>query len=282
MATEYAPARGIISLYNRIIPAGTTLSPSIASLISVTSEASLYPGVNLLNPLRSKRWRSTGVASDQFLSFDLGSGFKPVVFALIDCNIAATQTVVLQSSNSADFSTNLRNYTYTTYGQSGQKILRFFVGNSDGGYNDEHQYWRVKIAANSQKAGYSYFEVGGVWLGPILELDIDAGFVIDVADDSDEERAYNGAKYVDVIRQSRSVDLTFPHLSIDTLYGIKEFLDDYGSWYHLLIDIFGTNANTKKRQHGAFYGTISNNGVAYSQELQIYGTMEFSFDEAVG
>ena len=38
---------------------------SLRSFLS-RPEASLYPGVNLLNPLRSKRWRSTGVASDQF------------------------------------------------------------------------------------------------------------------------------------------------------------------------------------------------------------------------
>lgn len=282
MATEYAPTRGIISLYNRVVPAGTVLSPSIASLISVTSEASLYPGVNLLNGLRSKRWRSTTVGSDQFLSFDLGTPHKPVVFALIDSNIDGAKTIVLQSSNSPDFSTNLRNYTYTTYAQSEQKVLRFFVGTSDGGYSDAHQYWRVKIAANSQKSGYSYFEVGNVWLGPILEVDIDVGFSIDVSDDSDEERAYNGARYLDVIRSTKSVSLTLPLIPVDTMYGIKEFFDSYGSWYHLLIDVFGTNANDKKRQHGAFYGNVSNNGVSYSQELQVYGNVEFEFDEAVG
>ncbi len=276
MATEATASRGFLSLRNLI------MEPA-ASLISVTSEAPLYPGTNLLNPLRSKRWRSTTVGSTQYLAFDLGTPVKLTLIGLIDVNLADVTALQFQSSSASDFSANLKTYTYFTYAQNwdGNRIVRFLIGEPDSGASAAHQYWRVVFPANTQKSGYSYFELGTVWMGTYTEVDIDVGVGISIDDDSDIEVAYNGAKYPDIIRSMRTIDLTLPLLDTTTLFGLKGEFDRAGAVKYIFADIFANTGNATQKPHSSYYGTVSS-GAAISQETPTYGNLEFSLEEAVG
>ncbi len=276
MATESVPAGPIIAFDNMTMA-------SAASIIGVTSEATLYPKSNLTSPLRSKRWRSVGAVA-QNIDFDLGSDVAPTVFALIDSNLPLLSTIVLKTAADSAFTTSVLTWTFTAgvYQQSSSHVLRWYLGSDDSStVNSGSRYWRVQLP--DATASNTYHELGLVWLGNYSLLRADFGSSNKLSDNARIAQAYSGARYTDTARIMHEIDVSAGLLGSDEWANMMLRAEVNGTTIPALVDMhaYETSDGTIKRT-GTYYGTLDPRaGFGMQYKFSKRSDVRLSFTESV-
>tara|TARA_Y100001963_G_scaffold92258_1_gene127016 strand:+ start:113 stop:958 length:846 start_codon:yes stop_codon:yes gene_type:complete len=255
-----------------------------ATSIALTPQVTLsnYPYSNLLNPLRSKRVRTSntdaGGSSYTYhdFSFDLGSAKSPDCFALVDASISASQTVYLQGYDDSALTTGLVEWQVTSYAQSSlHNVLRYYLGSPDTGtLGGGKQYWRVRFAIGATSAS-GYAEVGQVMLGTHTALTISPPDE-SVLDGSRVQETDGGAAYVDIMPRSTELSIEAELLTRADYYTLTRALADHGR-RQALIDIHAHSSDSTLRPYSARYGLISGRNILRGR-LDSVTQNSFSFD----
>lgn len=287
MATEAKPSTATISLENYTVARAASVANAPAGLDRD------HRATNLLSPLRGDTWRiPSGPAS---VDIDLGSARAPGVaggirvFGLVNYNTFPGGFTVTLSSLTGIGGSVVSTWSFTTYQPASvNRVLRWFIGNHDGGAaGAASRYWRVTIpfsfAMGAERPGVLDFflQVGLVWLGDWIEIGYDKGARIRLVDPSIETKARSGAAYHDKLWPYHEIDLKVPLVQAAVLYPmLKEKLDVAGGTTRVLLDMHSASSTDHERAHGAFYGRIDPKGGA-EQTLSFsqYGDLKLSFAE---
>jgi len=261
-------------------PSGATMGNinhiATATSVTATTEATLYPASNLLDPHRTKRWRSTTKASNQDIVFDLGQTREPIMLALVDCNIASGQTVTLTMATDSSISTSTESISLTTYAQAepGRVLVWYFSG-----WNAAKQYVRVRLPANGTDD--DYYEVGAIYLGTHNTFALSKGVKLQTVDPSVRSESYGGNVYLDAQTAYHTVDFDVELLSFSEAYAYKT-LFDLGVTAHTVLDLHAFNRETFfTTPASVFYGFLANSG-GFSMTITspTENTISVSFEEA--
>lgn len=242
------------------------------SIGAASTEQVYSPASYLLNPLRTFRWRMTGIGGtvdiDLGASYAFGAAGGIRVFGLVDCNVFPGFTVKLHSITGIGGSI-VSSFSYTSYTRARvNQTLRFFVGNDDtGAAAASSRYVRVEIpvtfaiGADDPDQVDLFHQVGKVWLGDWTEIGYDLGTKIRRKDESGKSESRAGDAYFDKFQPFHTVDLTVPLLEAATLYPVlKEGLDKVGSTGRVLLDLHSVSTFDYERAHGCFYGRVEDAG----------------------
>lgn len=283
MATQTYPSSGALWLENWFTEIGAILTQS-------TQEA-LYPSSNLLNPLRSKTWRTTSAGSVATADFDLGENKTPSVFGLIDVyrpsnTIDEIQLWGCDNSSFTDSPSGALNKwiygasdCYDTDGVLGG-ILKFYLGDDeDGNVPIAQRYWRIQIEANGSQ---SYHELGTPWLGTYLDIVPQQGASVRYRDRSPRVEARGGAPYIDRIRVEREIGIDLAALTYNGLYTLRRSLDDYQG-KHLVVDVHANEATDGViKGESAYYGIFDSRSLDIGIDSPVNSELSFSIQESRG
>lgn len=235
-----------------------------ATSIALTPQVTLsnYPYSNLLNPLRSKRVRTSntdaGGSSYTYhdFSFDLGSAKSPDCFALIDATISASQTIYLQGYDDSTLTTGLVEWQLTSYAQSSlHNVLRYYLGSPDTGtLGSGKQYWRVRFAVGATSAS-GYAEVGQVMLGTHTAMKISPP-TENILDASRVQETDGGATYVDILPRFTELSIEADLLDRSDYYLLTRSLSGHGR-KQALMDVHAHSSDSSLRPYSARYGLIA-------------------------
>ena len=283
MATEVKPTTGTIWLKNLVMEKGVSVG-------AATTQQLYSPASYLLNPLRTRRWRSTGLATAS-VDIDLGASYTPGAaagircFGLVDCNVFPGLTVALKSIDGIGGSV-VSTWSYTTYTRARvNQTMRWYVGNHDGGAaGAASRYWRVELPTAFAIGGDDpdeldlFLQIGVVWLGDYTEIGYDLGTRIRAKDLSEESESREGDKYHDRLGVIHMVDLSVPLLEAATLYPVlKEGLDRAGATGRVMLDLHAISTTDHERAHGCFYGRVLNSG--QNLKFSLHGDLAIDFEE---
>lgn len=258
-------------------PSGATIGVSNfitdATVQSYTSQASLYPAENLLDPHRTKRWRSTSTAQQQIV-LDLGSAKAPTMIALVDSNLSSGVSLTIEMASDSAM-TSPTSVTLTTYTQSStNRVLVWYLTGMP-----TQQFVRLTIPTSA--TADSYVEVGAIYLGTYASFAVSQGVSLDLNDPSPRSASFGGSTYVDPMTCYYTIDFTVEGIDYGTAYFYK-MLFDTGTVTHTVLDLhasFGFDAFVTPAS--AFYGFLSpRRGFSLKIVSPTSNSMGFSFEEA--
>lgn len=259
-------------------PSGATMgnlnhitTASIATPYPTT--ATLYPVTNLLDPHRTKRWRSTSNA-EQKIIFDLGTTREPLMLALVDSNLSSGQTVTLEMSASSAM-TSAESISLTTYAQttSGRVLVWYFSG-----WTSARQFARLTLPNGGTSD--SYHELGAVYLGTYNTFSLSKGVSLKTVDPSPRSESYGGDVYIDSQIAYHTVDFNVELLSFAEAYAYKT-LFDLGATSHTVLDLHAFTRDFFTTPASVFYGFLSSSG-GFSMTINspTENSIGISFEEA--
>lgn len=227
----------------------TTIEASATS-----STVALYPASNALASFRSKRVRLADSTADRYLAFDFGSAKTPTAFALVDCNLSASQTVTLEGADDAAISSGVASWSLTTYAQdSMHSVLRWYPSTPDSGsIGAGKRYWRITFPASG--TADAYFEVGAVALGTWTAVRVSAPNER-IIDPSIEQETDGGAIYVDSLPTTTEIDLATSNLARADYYTLSRSLAAFGR-RHGILDLHAHSNDSTLRPYSARYGLV--------------------------
>jgi len=244
---ESLPNRGIISTYNLVV------DDINATVVSATSEKNLWRKENLRDQRRSKRWRSTS-AVEQKIVVRLSAAALPEVFALVDSNLAASQTVTLKGADDAAMTTNVASWSLTTYTQSMRHTLRWYLGAADSGTASARLYWEVTFPA-SGAGSVSYHELGVLWLGAHVDLVI-SSLDRSVIDPSEIAVSDGGARYPDRRDTYHETSIDSDAMPEADSWALLDALDSAGGTRHVIVDLWASSSDSTRKANGTYYATL--------------------------
>lgn len=275
-ATQTRPASAALGLTNWAIS---------ATIAAQSSQATYYPATALLDPHRSRRWRSTDVSIAQTVTFDLGSALKPTLVGLVDYN-GTTGDLILKGATNSAITTGVQTYTFAWPGQwSDAKVIAFYpTADDSGGAAAAKQYWQLTFPADATGTGDvdAFHEIGAVWLGTYSALDAISDVSVDTADDSDIADSYGGARYADALRPYHNVSLSVETLDLANVQVLRALLAAQRQAY-CLLDLHGVSTNPYLYPFGRFYGLLDlDGGLSVALRGGNDNTIDLSFIEARG
>lgn len=270
---ELLPSRGIISTSNMLI------DNTAGSVISATSQKNLWRMANVGDARRSKRWRSTS-DGQQKVVVKLPTGTLPTVFALIDSNVAASQTVTLKQASDSSIMTSVASWTLSnTYAQSQRGVLRWYLGAADSGTaNSANAYWEVTLPNNGSQST-EYHEIGTLWFGTYLEVAL-SSLDRSILDPSTIAISDGGARYPDTRPTYHEVTVDSTGMPEADAFTLMNAFDAAGTTRHLLVDLWAASSDATKIANGAYYATLDANVAAFSRTTPLYEDASLTLIEA--
>lgn len=283
---ESLPQYATLATRNHIVDDGATL-------LSVTSQQSLFTKENLLSPLRSKRVRSLSSSVQWQLVGQLATPKLPTVLALIDSNLAASKAVTWELADDQGMTSNKLTWNFTTYAQdwtpktrTGRHVLRWFPGTPDTtvGSVSARSFFRLTFAANStldsdgDGVADSYFELGTLFVGSYARLPINLGFEREIDDPSELSESDGGAVYPDRRPAVHKLSNEAPLLNDASSIAMLRALDDAGTTRHCLLDLWGWTSDATKKADSCYYGRVER--VRQTRFVQMFDRLTHSFIEA--
>lgn len=265
-----------------VTPTGATMGKAnyarTAAGVSATTEAALYPEKNLVDPQRTKRWRSTSSTVDQTFVLDLGAAYSPTMLALVDCNVDPGETITLKMSTDSEM-TSPETLALTSYAQQtpGGVLAWYFSG-----WTASRQYLSVTLPANGTDD--DYFQVGAVYVGTYDTFALNQGVKIELTDPSIRSQAYGGTVYIDSQTAFHTVSFDVAFLSFAEAYTFKAQFAAAAS-QHTVLDVHAFNRDASGAAvitpASTFYGFPSASG-AFSMQVNspTENTITIGFEEA--
>ena len=231
----------------------TNLCTQTATVITASSQQANFAVSNLVNPFRSKVWRSTGCASE-WVTFDFATAVQVDTCCLFwskenGPKLTTAATITLQGNatnswSSPAFSTSLSvNNTYS--------IASYFTAN---GTNQTYRYWRITIA--DPLNGFGYVELGVAFMGVSVALpNTSNGFKYSLTDLSNVITTAFGHRYVDKYPLMAQLDFSYPNIDDATISLLENSFRSRGSSGPVLFAVDPTAAVYNK-DHFILYGTF--------------------------
>lgn len=265
-----------------VTPSGATMGRTnyalSASVASATTSASLYPKENIINPQRTKRWRSTSSTADQKVVIDLGGAYSPTMLALVDCNVKSGQTVTVKMSTTSAMASP-ETLSLTTYAQTtpGGVLVWYFSG-----WTSSRQFLEVTLPANGTDD--AYYEVGAIYVGTYDTFSIDKGLRIQATDPSVRSESYSGNVYVDAQTAYHTISFDVTLLTYAQAYAFKSQFAS-ATTTHTVLDLHAFNRDVSGAAvitpASTFYGfPASGGGFSMQVVSPTENAISVSFEEA--
>lgn len=284
MATETLPANSAISFENWVT--GRTSN----DFLTTADYASGYSYENIIDPKRTKKWRTTTATAHE-LKIDLGQDRIPTVVALIDSNLSTTVTssftnaeITLSGASSSDFADSagtLHTYSLSVYlpVSTGGNLMIWYPTAPDSYTTSAKRYWSLKFPDTSWFM--SYHELGGLWLGEYTNIAIDSNVGANVFDTSNRITTDYGLQYVDKLNTRKNIGISLSKLSRAAAYGIAESAEASHA-RNCLLDIHAYAAVRADgiKQNSAYYGHLdTKGGISLNVMNPINNTIDLEFEE---
>lgn len=266
------------------------------TILSVTSQASLFPKERLLDPRRSVTWRSTSAGAQQIVG-QFASSSLPAIFALINSNLASGQTVTLELASNQAISSNVLTWNFTTYAQDwdpiylrGRHTLRWYLGIPDsGGTASDRPFFRITLPASGtidsdgDGVADSYHELGVIYLGMFSLIPNSLGRRIRVIDPSRIALSDGGARFPDVRPPFHEIDMEAPLLTHSSSMALRQMIEAAGSHRHVLYDEWARSSDPSDKAKGCRYGFLGGGrdvAGTFTRRWQTFDTADLVFVEA--
>lgn len=252
----------------------TNFCTESATTLTASSSDASFPLSNLKNPLRSKRWRSTGVTTENIV-FDMVTTEDIDSVVLLwskEDGIRLSNTAVIKiQANATNVWTSPAVDQTLTINNTYSVASHYFT--SDKSY----RYWRILITDPGNPWGY--IELGMAWLGKGIDIDnAQNGFQYNITDQSKAMSNDFGHKYIDEYPQVAKLDLGYNFLDYTVVQTLENAYRVNGNRKPVLVALDPVAAVFNK-DHFMIYGMMSNklglNHVIYN----LLGTDGISIEE---
>ena len=237
------------------------------SIISPNSENALFPVTNILDPRRSKVYRSTD--STASVVFDFGETSQVDSFFIVGDkrNGLGIHTITLQFNHINEWATPSASETVLIDAAYNSGITEFAV--------KEYRFCRMVLTST-----LSYCEIANIFIGKKLDIGRSINFNWSIKENELSQKQTNryGQIFSDIINKQRVINASISYLDKDQLDKINSVIDFFGETKPFFIKIGCDNmVSNYLRFSGMFYfndiPTISN---PYFNKYN----MSFSFIEA--
>jgi hypothetical protein len=231
----------------------TNYCTETATVVTASTSNPSFPSSNLKHPFRSKRWRSTGVASENVVfDFQTSEAVDSVVLLWSKedgIRLSDSAVIRVQANATDDWSSPSVNQIVTiddTY----EVASHFF--SSDQSY----RYWRILITDAGNPFGY--LELGVVWIGKSLALEnAQNGFKYDLVDRSKSSSTDYGHTYTDELPLVATLNFQYSYLDYEAVQILENAFRTNGSKKPVLVVLDPTEAVFSK-DHFLVYGKFKN------------------------
>jgi hypothetical protein len=213
------------------------------SQISASSENALFPLGNILDPRRSKVYRSTSPSAS--IVFDFGETSQVDSFFLVSDkrNGLAVHTITLEFSHTNIWTTPAATEVITLDAEYNAGYKEFPV--------KEYRFCRMVMSST-----LSYVELANIFIGKKLDLNRSINFNWSVKDNELSTKQTNryGQIFSDVIGKQRTINASLSLLDKDQLDKINFVVDLYGETKPFFVRIGCDNmVNNVLRFSGLYY-----------------------------
>lgn len=186
----------------------TNYCTETSTVVTASTEAPSYLASNLQNPLRSKSWRSTAVASESVVfDFQTTEAMDSVVIMWpLENGIRLTDTATIRiQANATNVWTTPSVNQLLTINNDYSLASHYFAT------DQSYRYWRVLITDPGNPWGY--IEVGQVWIGKALSIqNAENGFKFSINDPSKITMNNYGHRYVDEYPSRNRLEVSYSYL----------------------------------------------------------------------
>lgn len=214
--------------------------------ITTSTENSLFPKSNLLDPRRTKVFRSTTNSDEVVFDFQESSEIDScfIVDNPFDGFGVSSLTLEMNGTNSWGSPAASEALTFDTV---------FGMGIND--FTTLHSYRFARLVASSS---LSYCEISKLFIGKKIELingkSVNYGWNYVLKDNSRTTENRYGQRFTDVINRQKQINISFSNLSKDQLDQIFEIYDDKGTSKPFYVRIGCDNMiNNVERFSGMVY-----------------------------
>jgi hypothetical protein len=213
------------------------------SIIAASSENAQFPVSNILDPRRSKVYRST--SSSASIVFDFGETSQVDSFFLVSDkrNGLGVHTLTLEFSHTNVWSSPAASEVITLDPSYNAGFKEFPV--------KEYRFCRVVMTST-----LPYCEIANIFIGKKLDLGRSINFNWSVKDNELSRKQVNryGQIFSDIVGKQRTINAGFSLLDKDQLDKINSVIDFYGETKPFFVRIGCENmVNNQLRFSGMFY-----------------------------
>ena len=182
-----------------------------ASPIESSSEQTNFPVENVINPFRSKSWRSTiGQIEDQYLRFDCGFQVRPTTLIITNeqkgIQLSPLAVIKLRGNNDGNWATPQCEHTITWHESIITKLISPYFGS--------YRFWELYIDDPNNVA--NYIEIGNVFLGESVSFtssDVKFGWKHKIVDDSDKTESDGNEPWFDKKTLRDKIDFDMEYMN---------------------------------------------------------------------
>lgn len=270
----------------KVLSSGAIIGPNLVlscTLANKSSENPLFPARNLLNPLRSKRWRNltdaydpAGTGLHTYVSFYSPTAILPTFVAVVDPNFAGLAAgtygtngfLELIGSTDDQLSQNVVTWALPMYlANPITRICRWYLDTPTGGAAAARNYWGIRLRPNGSSiyGTPGYIELGNLILANYTVVPFDR-LQIDLEDPSRIVSSDGGAEYADVRAPFHRVSLSVPKASYAEWAPLRTTLDLLGGTGFTVLDCAATSNVELRKSQDTFYGKWSPTGISFSHQ----------------
>ena len=213
------------------------------SIITASSENAQFPVDNILDPRRSKVYRST--SSSASIVFDFGETSEVDSFFLVadKRNGLGVSTITLEFSHTNVWTSPAATEVITLNAEYNAGYKEFAV--------KEYRFCRMVMTST-----LSFCEIANVFIGKKLDLNRSINFNWSIKDNELSRKQTNryGQIFSDIINKQRVINASLSLLDKDQLHKINSVIDLYGETKPFFVRIGCDNmVNNPLRFSGMFY-----------------------------
>jgi hypothetical protein len=166
-----------------------------ATPITFSSEQAGFPASNVLNPFRSKSWRTaSGQITNQYIEFDCGYQIRPKTFIITNeqrgIQLSPQAEIRIKGCNDGNWTTPTANVLIPW----GETLITKYSTSDFGSC----RFWRVEISDTASLE--PFLEIGNVFLGDSIDFsstDLNLDWEYEVLDDSESVVSDGGEAWWD-------------------------------------------------------------------------------------
>lgn len=227
----------------------TNFCTQAATVITASSADTNFPVSNLKNPFRSKRWRSTGVTSENVV-FDIVTteSIDSVVILWPKEDgilLSNTATITIQANATNTWGAPAVSQVLTV--DNTYMLASYYFSTSQN-----YRYWRVLIQDTGNPNGY--VGLGVVWLGKSLSIpNAQNGFSYSLADMSKITKTDFGHTYVDEYPQMITMQFAYKTMQYADVQTLENAFRVNGVSDPVMV-VLDPTAIVFNKNHFAVYG----------------------------
>lgn len=276
-----APARATLCMGNRFVE-------GMALIQAYTSQQPAFPATRLLDPKRSRDWRTTSLGVESVI-FRLTTPYLPQVVGMIASNMIDGM-VVLSGASDAAMTTNLAQWALTigVTQNSFRQMYAWYLGAADVGVGAARTFWKFELNKAGGPAAPCW-SVGAFWGSDYLEFPFDLGMSRDTIDSTRVSTGSDAdAEFFEPGKTKDTIDFTQSAVPSSDSRVFKELVETYGIGSLSVLDTFapkcldGDSNIRRERLAALYYGRLGNRDklLTTKRVLQNRDTLNWAFNES--